>query len=86
MYSGVDGVVPAVEHRAGRDDLDEVGAAGEELAHALAHLGFVVGDAASHFIRHERPCGQARDFAATARDRHVGARDVHARPLDQARR
>ena len=73
------------EYRAGRDDLDEVGATREELAHALSHLGFVVGDAAPHFIRHERPCGQARDFSAAARDRHVGACDVHARPLDLAR-
>ena len=75
---------PGGEHGARRDHLDEVGAAREQLAHALAHFRLVVRDAAAHFVGYGDAFRQAGDFAAAIRDRDVGARDVHARSLDLA--
>ena len=83
MYSGSPGVVPDGEHGAGREDLDEVRAAREQLAHAPAHRGLVVGDAAAHLVRHLDAHGQAGDFAGAVGDRDVGAGHEHARTLDQ---
>ena len=47
MNSETPGLVPRVKHRAGGDDLDEVGAAVEHRAHPLAHLVGRVGHAES---------------------------------------
>ncbi len=67
------------ENRAGRDHLDEVGAAREKLAHALAHLVLVVRRRRGASRPARRTFRQAGHFAAAAGDGHVGTGDEHAR-------
>ena len=75
---------PPRQHRAGGDDLDEVGAPVEDLAD---HAPDLVGG-----VRHPEPelsrdldVGRhRRDVAATARDGHVGAGALHPGPDDRS--
>src|SRR6185503_9098918 len=74
------------KHRAGRNHLDEVGAAREQFLHALAHFGRAAGDAAAHLVRNHDALGfgLADHLTAATGRGDVGSGDVHARALDLA--
>jgi hypothetical protein len=69
----------AGQDRAGDDELDQVGAAGDELADPLAGLGRRSDDAEPQVWRQHDVAGEAGHLAAAAGRRDVGAGALHPR-------
>ncbi len=76
---GFPGFGASGQHRAGGDDLDQVGAAIEHDVDMPAHVIHALGDAAAECFRHHGALRQAGDLAAAAGHGDVGAGDEHAR-------
>jgi hypothetical protein len=75
-------VRPRGEHGAGCDELDEIGAAAEQLPHPLAHLVGRVGDTEAQVAREDDVRSDSGDLSAAARYRDVGAGHSHAGTQD----